>query len=102
MLSLLELGRALLAAAATTFAILGDVVVELNGMSIGGAMSSSAVSTRLAHEESQAFVSDRHRGAGFSHYSKRQVNWFRYVDDLLGASSCLCGCCLLEFLQVAV
>ena len=99
-LTLEELGKALLAAAATTFALLGDVVTELNGMSIGGAMSSSAVATRFAYEESKAFVSAHHRSAGFDTLSRKQVDWLRYVDDTLGASSCLCGTCLVKFLSL--
>ena len=81
-LSLSELGAALASAASGTYAALGDLVLELQGMCIGGPLSSAAVSTRFFAEEFQSTIpADR-------------LRWHRYVDDVLGFSRCLCGGCV--------
>ena len=54
-----QVQAALVASAASTFCALGDVVLQLRGMSIGGSLSSSAVAVHLAFEESTAFDSER-------------------------------------------
>ena len=87
-------------AASSTFAMLGNAVVSLDGMSIGGAMSSAAVSTRFAEEESKAFVGKKHVDAGFGALSPKDVAWIRYVDDILAASNSICGSCLLQFVAL--
>ena len=58
------LERALFAATSFSLAAVGDIIVELLGLSIGGAASSAAVSARFAAEE-HAFLSD----------SARQKEW---------------------------
>ena len=83
-LSLKQLSSALHAATMGTYAAIGNLVVELDGMSIGGVMSNAAVSTRFAFEESF----NPHQGA---------IDWLRYVDDVLGFSRCMCGSCLQSF-----
>ena len=95
-LTLDQLGRSLLAAASTTFAVLGDAVVALDGMSIRGPLSSAAVATRFAEEESRAIVSPGHVKAGFGLLGPSDVSWARYVDDVLGASNSVWATCLLE------
>ena len=85
-LSLKQLSSALHDAAMGTDAAIGNLVVELDGMSIGGVMSNAAVSTRFAFEESF----NPHRGT---------IDWLRYVDDVLGFSRCMCGSCLQSFFQ---
>ena len=82
MLSLEQLGAALSPASSTTYAALRDVVLELEGMCIGGSLSSSAVSTQLYYEEF------------FCDVPPEQVQWHMYVDGLLAVSRCFCGRCL--------
>ena len=49
------LERALFAATSSSLVAIGDIIFELIGLRIGGAMSSAAVSARFAAEE-QAFL----------------------------------------------
>ena len=86
MLWLKQLSSALHAATVGTYASIGNLVVEMDGMSIGGVMSNAAVSTRFAFEESF----NPHQGA---------IDWLRYADDVLGFSRCMCGSCLQSFFQ---
>ena len=97
LLKLHELSRALLAAASLTLAVLGDTVVQLHGMSIGGSMSSSAVSVRFAEEESRAFQGQSCCLPGFEAVQRGDLYWLRYVDDVLAASRCICAGCLERF-----
>ena len=92
-LSLRDLGRALQAAATGTFACIGNLTAELLGMSIGGSMSSSAVSVRLAEEEWHPF-DDKPE---FCHLHLGSVSWKRYVDDVLAMSYQVCGPCMQRF-----
>ena len=97
LLNLEQCGKALMAAASVTLAVVGDVVAQLHGMSIGGSMSSSAVSVRFATEEAVAFKSPSHVSGGFGGLGKQDVNWLRYVDDVLAASRCVCSVCMERF-----
>ena len=97
LLKLDDLARALLSATSLTLAVLGDVVVQLHGMSIGGSMSSSAVSVRFGYEEARAFSGDQCTLPGLSMLRRGDVGWLRYVDDILSASRCVCACCMEHF-----
>ena len=97
LLKLDDLARALLSATSLTLAVLGDVVVQLHGMSIGGSMSSSAVSVRFGYEEARAFSGDQCILPGLSMLRRGDVGWLRYVDDILSASRCVCACCMERF-----
>ena len=77
LLSLDQLAKGLVSAASATMAVLGDVVLELHGMSIGGSMSSAAVSVRFAEEESEAFQSSMHRALGFHTLDASDIRWVR-------------------------
>jgi len=99
LLDLDHLSRALVMSAAGTFALLGDTVVLLHGMSIGGSMSSSAVAVRFAAEEGMAFKSQQHKAMGFDKLDDRDVQWLRYVDDVLAASRTVCSSCLGQFFK---
>ena len=68
---------------------------ELTGMAIGGSMSSAAVSARFAHEESRAF--SHHLPDRFQNLSAADVQWARYVDDVLSFSLTVCSGCLAAF-----
>ena len=86
-LNLDQLGAALSAASSGTWASLGDVIVELDGMCIGGPLSSAAVATRVFQEELEAKV------------PSTQLQWKRYIDDLLAVSRCICATCLEKFFK---
>ena len=86
-LSLDQLGTALSAASTGTWASLGDVIVELDGMCIGGPLSSAAVATRFFQEELAAKI------------PSTQLQWKRFVDDLLAVSRCICATCLEKFFK---
>ena len=90
-LSMAQIQAALVASAASTFCALGDVVLQLQGMSIGGSLSSSAVAVHLAFEESSAFEPDRLAKIGFQNCCSADVQWCRYVDDILSFSHTLCS-----------
>ena len=82
--------RALLAATTLTLVVLAGMVLEMTGLSIGGVMSSAAVSVRLAAEESE-FVSDSGH--------EKHMDWLRYVDDMLSMSFVMCCGCQVRVLQ---
>ena len=92
-----HLGRGLLAAASATVACLGDLTVEMEGMSIGGSMSGAAVAVRLAAEELEA-TSTRMRSLGFQ-VSSGSLGWLRYVDDVLACSYQYCSSCQEVFFK---
>ena len=82
--------RALLAATTLTLVVLAGMVLEMTGLSIGGVMSSAAVSVRLAAEESE-FTSDSGH--------EKHMDWLRYVDDMLSMSFVMCCECQIRVLQ---
>ena len=86
-----QIEAALAASAASTFCALGDVVLQLQGMSIGGSLSSAGVAVHLAFEESTAFEPARLAKIGFQNCSSADVQWCRYVDDILSLSYTLCS-----------
>ena len=96
-ISMTQIQAALVASAASTFCALGDVVVQLRGVSIGGSLSSSAVAVHLAFEESTAFDSERLAAIGFQNCGIADVQWCRYVDDILSFSRTLCSRCVSVF-----
>ena len=98
-LSLDQMGAALRAAASMSFACLGDAVFEMHGMSIGSTMSGSAVSVRFACEEAAAFAPERLARAGFQGCTPDDVQWCRYVDDIVSFSRSLCSTCLGLFFK---
>ena len=99
-LTLSHLQKAVLAAASATFTMLSDLVLELDGMSIGGSLSSSAVGARFAYEESKAFRSAKHLAAGFGHLTSADIDWLRYVDDILACSQTVCSQCMSLFFKL--
>ena len=90
-----QVGKALRVAASTTLCSLGDVLCELSGMAIGGSCSSPAVAVRFAHEESEAFTV--RRTPKFSAVGPKDIQWCRYVDDVLSFSRTVCSGCMGEF-----
>ena len=96
-LSMAQIEAALAASAASTFCALADVVLQLQGMSIGGSLSSAGVAVYLAFEESTAFEPARLAKIGFQNCSSADVQWCRYVDDILSFSYTLCSRCLSIF-----
>ena len=82
--------RALLAATTFTLVVLSGMVLQMTGLSIGGVMSSAAVSVRLAAEETLATSALGH---------EKHMDWLRYVDDMLSMSFVLCCACLVQVLQ---
>ena len=94
-----QLGQALHAAASGSFGCIAGVVVELLGMSIGGAMSSSAVSVRFAAEEMFGFHSAWASTAGLAAADESVLDWLRYVDDVLAMSYQVCSGCLGKFVD---
>ena len=99
LLKLDDLSKALLAASSGTVATLADAVVELDGMSIGGTLSASAVAVRLAAEESEAFTLPSYVAAGFEKLTASDLGWLRYVDDILACSKTVCSCYLALFFK---
>ena len=93
-----QVGAALAASVASTFCALGDMVLQLGGMSIGGSLSSPAVAVHLAFEESAAFARERLENIGFVGIDSSDVQWDRYVDEILSFSFTLCSMCLSIFL----
>ncbi len=99
-LSLQVLGAALQAAANGTYGSIAGIVAELRGMSIGGAMSSAAVSVRFAAEELSGFASSWAKQHEVSSTLNESVlNWIRYVDDVLCTSYQVCSGCLGRFVS---
>ena len=98
-LTLDQIGAALRAAASISFAYLGDAVFEMHGMSIGSSMSGSAVSVHFACEEATAFAPERLARAGFRGCTPADVQWCRYVDDVVSFSRSLCSTCLGLFFK---
>ena len=96
-LTLAQIGTALVAAAGTTLCALGSTVIELCGMSIGGTLSASAVAARLTHEEEFAFGA--HQPGPFASLTSADIQWVRYVDDILSVSLSVCSGCLAVFFQ---
>ena len=82
--------RALLAATTFTLVVLSGMVLQMTGLSIGGVMSSAAVSVRLAAEETLATSALGH---------EKHMDWLRYVDDMLSMSFVLCCACQVQVLQ---
>ena len=101
-----QVSRALVAFGWITFAVLGNTVWEMRGLPIGGIMSSFAVALSLAVDELHWTLDSarqRHEEMGFRFPDSlpKAVQWRRYVDDILGFSSCLCGSCLFLFISGA-
>ena len=94
-----QVGKALTAAASGTFAVLGSLVVELLGMSIGGAMSSAAVSVRFGAEEHKAFSSEWAVKNKLKDQLPPLLDWMRYVDDVMSLSRCVCSNCMEAFFK---
>ena len=99
--SLRQLAEALQVAAAGTFCCIGNLVLEMAGMTIGGCMSSAAVSVHLASEEQAAFdAGSPAQASGFQFQDgDGAIDWLRYVDDTVSASRLYCSDCQHDFFQ---
>eukprot|EP00959_Pyramimonas_sp_CCMP1952_P385234 8073664-Pyramimonas_sp.AAC.1 len=65
-------------------------------------MSSAAVSVRLGAEELiDRYAHDRHRNQGFLFPGdpRAEINWSRYVDDIMSGSVTHCCDCVQKYLE---
>ena len=74
-------------------------MAELSGMSIGGAMSSAAVSVRIAAEEMSGFATSWAKLHGGTSFNESVLNRIRYVDDVHCMSYQVCSGCLKKFVS---
>ena len=102
-LSLSQLGLALKASTMISLACVGEVVVEMMGLCIGGVMSSAAVAVQLGDEDA-CVLEDPHKldfeGWVFPGRDVLSVYaWLRYVDDISSFSYRLCPQCMVRCLR---
>ena len=103
-LPLSVLARALIAFTLMTVVLAVGRLYVLQGICIGGVMSSAAVAVSLGGQEHRWFDLGGHRRLGFPLGPgpvRTYISWRRYVDDCIAISKCFCSECVLVFLQGA-
>ena len=99
-ISLAAMVRAIFAFVHVTLVALGAMAWAMNGLPVGGAMSSAAASILLGYYDVRWLDSaSRPRQASLGFHlpatdMQSVINWCRCVGDILAVSSCLCGDCL--------
>ena len=94
--------RAVLASTLLTLSCCAGIVFEMQGMAIGGVMSSACVTIHLFMSEYKRISSLRPGNTEFPFVGASilsAVSWLRYVDDVIAASTVYCSVCIDAFVR---